>query len=233
LVKGNTIDCFLHHSFSPTLRLALQSRALPSRFGGGAHDRSERVRNRAPSTNVGARYLALALLALAAPSALAGDGFPIGFSTPEGAACEFARAFINRDSKLFDEAVLMPFGRGESRANYEAFLAGTRASIVEEARRPADRGPEAIAKVYAARSLSRSGPASYAYATFNFADLKFVDVVVTLHGGGVTTNRTLVVKDSVGLWHVHPAPHIHTMLSTGLNDEPPSTKEVPLDSSSK
>jgi hypothetical protein len=177
--------------------------------------------------------LAIAFVALGARPSLASDGYPTGFSTPEGAACEYARAFIQRDSKLFDEAVLPPFGGGQSRAAYEEFLAGAKASIAEQARRPADRGPQAISKVFAARSMRRAGPASYAYATFNFADVKFVDVVVALHGGGIATNRTLVIKDTAGQWRVHPAPDIHPLLSAGLNDEVPSKTELARDSSPK
>jgi hypothetical protein len=159
--------------------------------------------------------------------ASSGDGFPSGSSTPEGAACDFARAFIQRDTVLFESVILQPFGSGESRTEYEAFLKETKSAISEEYRRSADRGPRQITKVFAARSMSRSGPASYAYATFNFADVKFVDVVVSMYGGGTATNRTLVVKESAGHWYVHPAPGIHPMLSVGLNDESPSTVEVP------
>jgi hypothetical protein len=175
------------------------------------------------------RYFVRILAAIAATSvvmAASGDGFPSGSSTPEGAASDFARAFIKRDANMFKSIVLQPFGGGESRKKYENFLTETAAAIAEESRRPADRGPREIARVFASRSMTRSSPASYAYATFNFADVKFVDVVVTMYGGGTTTNRTLVVKDSAGLWHVHPAPGIHPMLSVGLNDEPPSKVEL-------
>jgi len=177
------------------------------------------------------RYFVLVLAAIfvatAAIPSSASDHFPNGFATPEGAACDFARAFILRDPVLFDEAVLQPFGSGESRARYETFLIGTKSFISEESRRPADSGPREITHVFAARSMSRSGPASYAYSAFGFADLKFVDVVVATYGGGTSTNRTLVVKDSAGRWHVHPKPSIHPMLSTGLNEESPSKVELP------
>jgi hypothetical protein len=163
--------------------------------------------------------LAATTLALASP----GDGFATGSVTPEGAACDFARAFIQRDASLFEQVSLMPFGGGESRAEYESFLKETKAAILEEAKRPADRGPRKIVKVFVARSMSRSGPASYGYASFGFADVKFVDVVVDTYDSGTTINRTLVVKDNTGHWGVHPAPGIHPMLSAGLNDESPST----------
>jgi hypothetical protein len=166
------------------------------------------------------------LTLLASSLSSAADDFPKGSSTPEGAACDFARAFIQRDSAKFEAVALPPFGGGESRTQYEAFLKDTKSAISEESRRPADRGPREIAKVFAARPLSRSGPASYAYAAFNFADVKFVDVVVELYGSGMSTNRTLVVKNSAGRWLVDPAPSIHPLLSAGLNEEKASTAEV-------
>lgn len=171
--------------------------------------------------------VAAIVVAIAATPAWASDRFPSDLATPEGAACEFARAFIRRDPVLFGDTVLQPFGRGESRARYEAFLIGAKSAISEESRRPADRGPREITNVFAARSMSRSGPASYAYSAFGFADVKFVDVVVAMHGGGTATKRTLVVKDSAGRWHVHPEPSIHPLLSAGLDDESPSKVELP------
>jgi hypothetical protein len=166
------------------------------------------------------------LILAAATLAWAADDFPKGSSTPEGAACDFARAFIQRDAALFEAVILQPFGGGESRSQYEAFLRDTKSAILEESRRPADRGPREIAKVFAARSLSRTGPASYAYAAFGFADVKFVDVVVEIYGGGTNTNRTFVVQDSAGRWYVDPAPGIHPMMSAGLNEETASTVDA-------
>jgi hypothetical protein len=32
------------------------------------------------------------------------DGLPTGHDTPEGAACDLARSFINRDERLFSSA---------------------------------------------------------------------------------------------------------------------------------
>ncbi len=170
--------------------------------------------------------LAAAAAAIAPLASLADDGYPIGTATPEGAACDLARAFIRRDAALFEQTTLPPFGGGESRTQYESFLADTKSAILEESKRTAGRGPREISKVFVARSLSNSGPASYAYAAFNFADVKFVDVAVILYGGRIATNRTLVVMDNAGRWRVHPAPDIHPLLSAGLNQESPSTEEV-------
>jgi len=173
------------------------------------------------------RFLVLvAAIATTSVFASSGDSFPSGSATPEGAACDFARAFIQRDADLFEEVSLRPFGGGESRAEYESFLKETKAAILAEAKRPADRGPRKIVKVFASRSMSRSGPASYGYASFGFADVKFVDVVVDTYDSGASINRTLVIKDTTGQWHVHPVPGIHPMLSAGLNSESPSTLGV-------
>ena len=166
--------------------------------------------------------------ALAPLASLADDGYPAGSATPEGAACDLARAFIRRDAALFEQAVLPPFGgkESESRAQYESFLVNTKSAISEESKRPTERGPREILKVFVARSLSMSGPASYAYAAFNFGDVKFVDVAVVMYSGEIYTNRTLVIMDKEKRWRVHPAPDIHPLLSWGLNQESPSTVEI-------
>jgi hypothetical protein len=149
------------------------------------------------------------------------DGFPSGHNTPEGAACDLARAFIRRDAKLFESTCIKPFGGGKSRAEYAAFLKATGQSIKAEARRkePSPEGPKSIGKVFAARHLSLSGPASYGHANFEFQDVMFVDVGVTRHDGKRALNRTLVIKDKEGNWYVHPQPGAHPLLSAGLNDE--------------
>lgn len=53
----------------------------------------------------------------------------------------------------------------------------------------------------------------------------FVDVGVFLQNGETALNRTLVVKDRDGKWYVHPDPRSDPLLSQGLNDENPSTKD--------
>lgn len=149
------------------------------------------------------------------------DGFPSGHETPEGVACDLARAFIKHDVSLFTNTCLRPFGGGASRTNYQEFIENTTEGMKQEAARkePSPGGPKAIAKVFAARHLSRNGPASYGYAMFNLHDVMFVDVEALLHNGKSALNRTLVVKRSDGKWFVHPAPAIHPLLSDGLNHE--------------
>lgn len=156
------------------------------------------------------------------------DGFPSGHASPEGVACDLARAFIQRKVSLFKSTCITPIGNGESAKEYGAFLKQMERSFATEAKKktPSPGGPKAIVKVFAARSLSRNGPASYAYAVLGLKDVKFVDVSVLLHNGKSGMNRTLVLQDASGKWFVHPLPMSSPLLSAGLNDESPSTKDI-------
>lgn len=158
---------------------------------------------------------------------VATDGFPQGQGTPEGVASDFARAFIGSDAVGFRRLCIRVYSKGESRAQYKAFLSEVVAGIEEEGRRatPSTGGPAAIGKVFAARRLTSNGPASYGYAAFGFQDVAFVDVGVVLRSGEAALNRTFVVKDRDGKWYVHPAPHLSPLLSDGLNSESSPTKD--------
>lgn len=127
-----------------------------------------------------------------ADQAAVADGFPSGQSTPEGVACVFARAFIKNDWALLDSVTLDPFGAGEGRERYAAFLESVKQDFVQHAEQDAPVGPKKIVRVYEAQHLSMNGPASRAYALYDFHDLQFVDVVAEVHGGGQFINRTLV-----------------------------------------
>ena len=113
------------------------------------------------------------------------DGFPGGRATPEGAACDLARAFTKRDVALFKSTCIKLYGTGEAKKKYQAFLKQTMQRMTREAKQtsPSSGGPKTIARVFAARSLSEDGPASYGYAVFGFENVKFVDVGVFLHNG--------------------------------------------------
>src|SRR5262245_17045643 len=91
---------------------------------------------------------------------VASDGFPAGHDTPEGVACDLARAIIKRDVALFTNTCIRPFGGGVQRTNYEAFLEKTVQDMKEEGakKEPSPGGPKAIAKAFAARQLSQRGP---------------------------------------------------------------------------
>jgi len=156
------------------------------------------------------------------------DGLPGGHDTPEGAACDLARAFINRDEKLFSSTSIKPYGRGKGRDLYEKFLQDVIQSIKAESaqKEPSPQGPKSIGKVFAARHLSKSGPVSWAYAAHGFQDVMFVDVGVYLWNGERALNRTLVIKDSHGRWYVHPDPAADPLLIEGLNEEKESVLDL-------
>ena len=63
------------------------------------------------------------------------DGFPAGNATPEGAACDLARAFINQDSKLFKKVCIEPFGGDNGDGDYGKFLKRVVASMETEAKK--------------------------------------------------------------------------------------------------
>ena len=160
---------------------------------------------------------------------VAPDGFPAGHETPEGVACDLARAFIKRDTALFSSTCNKPYASGgKGPANYVEFLKGNVEGMKAEVakKEPSEGGPKTIAKVFAARHLSKNGPASYGYATFGFQDVMFVDVEVILHDGERSLNRTLVIKHKDGTWYVHPMPTAGSgLLGIGLNDESDSKKD--------
>lgn len=150
---------------------------------------------------------------------VASDGFPTGQDTPEGAASDLARAFASRDAAQFRRICIRPYGAGQSRADYVEYLAGVADHLKSEQGTPSPDDPKKIEKVFAARRLSKSGPASYGYAAFDFQDVMFVDVEVVLHSGNRHVRRTMVIKDHDGKWYAHPVPDVSPLLSYGVYDE--------------
>jgi hypothetical protein len=152
---------------------------------------------------------------------VAADGLPSGHGTPEGAACDVARSLLNRDEKLFSSTCVRLCAGGNGPTAYAQFLRDTVQNIRLEAAKkvPSPGGPKTMAKVFAARHLSKDGPASYGYSAFEFQDIMFVDVGVSLYNGERSLMRTLVIKDRDGKWYVHPDPSASPLLSDGLNEE--------------
>ena len=161
------------------------------------------------------------------PVKVGDDGFPAGSNTPEGAACDLARAFIHCDTVLFLSTCLTPYGSTDTRDAYTKFLDGVALQMKEEAGKPerSPEGPKTIRQCFAARHLSKDGPASYGYAAFGFQDIMFVDVNASLNNGQTRTIRTLVIKNEDGKWIVHPRPDLSPLLSMGLNEESKSEKD--------
>jgi len=158
---------------------------------------------------------------------VAPDGFPSGHTTPEGVACDLARALIRHDVVLFTNSCVRPYAGGKAGADYAAFLKSTIATMKADAARkqPTHDSPKAIGKVFAARHLTATVPASYGRASFGFQDLMFVDVGIYLNGGSHALARTLVIKDRDGKWYAHPSPDLSPSLCLGLNRESPSTQD--------
>jgi hypothetical protein len=156
------------------------------------------------------------------------DGFPSGHDTPEGAACDLARAFINRDEKLFSATSIRLYAGASGPPAYAQFLQQVVRNIKAEAAKKvlSPQAPKSIGKVFAARHLTKSGPVSYGYASFGFQDIVFVDVGVYLQNGDRSMNRTLVIKDKDGKWYVHPDPSVSPLLSEGLNEEQSSVLDL-------
>jgi hypothetical protein len=173
-----------------------------------------------------AAFSAVASAQTTRPTIVVGDdGFPSGHDTPEGAACDLARAFIKCDDSLFTKTCVRLYAGGTGPESYAQFLQDTVKAIKEAGKKDAHGGPTSIGKVFAARHFSKDGPASYGYSAFGFQDVMFVDVGVFLQNDQHALNRTLVVKDKDGHWYVHPMPDASPLLSVGLNDESPSERD--------
>ena len=157
---------------------------------------------------------------------LAKDGFPAGQDSPESAACDLVRAFMNSDVELLRKTCLKQYGGGEV-GEYDNFLKkiikGTEED--EERKIPHPKSPKKIGKVFAARHLSKNGPASYGFAVHDFQEVMFVDIGAFLNDGSKFLNRTMVVKKKDGKWYVHPCPTIDFLLSAGLNKEKDSEED--------
>lgn len=172
------------------------------------------------------RYIALILIsfiataiAQSATDASALDRFPSGSATPEGAACDLMRAFMRSDVDLLKTTCIKRYPPAQEK--FEQFLTMIIRGTEEDKLRgtPHPKNPAKIVTLFAARHLSKDGPASYGYAVLDLQDVMFVDVRTRLHDGGTFLNRTLVVKTSKGEWRVHPCPTVDPLLSAGLNDE--------------
>lgn len=169
------------------------------------------------------------LAALVLVTQAQGDGFPSRASTPEGVACDLARAFMNLDSKLFQSSCLAMPIRGKSGEEYNDFLLGVSSKLDLDRKTeaiPRDI-PKQIKKVWKSRHLSREGPASTAYALYQLKDVMFVDVETELNSGEIFKCRTLVFQLADKSWRALPRPDLYPLLSTGLNDEPASKEEIP------
>jgi hypothetical protein len=172
-------------------------------------------------------FLVLSLVSSSAAKprvTVAPDGFPTGQDTPEGAASDLARVFMSGDAQRFRGVCIRPYGGGPARADYMAYLEGISDHLNQKQGNPSPDNPKRIVTVFAARHLTKNGPASYGYAAFEFQEVMFVDVQVELQNGSIHLRRTMVIKDRDGKWYVHPVPDVSPLLSYGLYDESASVQ---------
>ncbi len=131
-------------------------------------------------------------------------------NTPEAAAAELVRAYINLDPQRFQRAVARPFGDSRTRDHYKRFVAGA----AEELRRarqsgfPPDGAPVELLEVRPARDLPSTYRSPAAYDQMANRTAVLVEVEAYLAGRGVQTSRVLVLKDSAGRWGAAPRPEL-------------------------
>lgn len=172
-------------------------------------------------TAIGAVVIAL----MASSSAHGQDPFPTGQDKAEAVAADYARAFAKGDADLLKRVVVRNFMSGRPGEEYARFQRELADHVGNKTMSKSDpNNPEKIVKVYAARHLTKQGPASTGYALSGFQDVVFVDVVVRLRSGSEFTQRTLVIKDRDGKWYVDPRPDLSPLLSGGLDEESPSKR---------
>jgi len=154
-------------------------------------------------------------------SSIYAEGHPAGNATPEGAACDMATAFINADSKLWNEVVLK-----HKKSEYKQFISEISKEMDIQSKLSVNErvGPKLIGIVFEVGKLSKNGPNSYAYAAMNIDQIGYVDIGVMNHDGTQAMNRTFVAKKK-SIWYALPRPDLFPLLTAGLNNEP-STKKV-------
>lgn len=133
---------------------------------------------------------------------------------------------MKSDAAWFQRICIRLYGESESGKKYLEYLEGISSHLKQAKLNPSADDPRTISKVFAARHLTKSGPASYGYASFDFQDLMFVDVEVLLRSGKKHLKRTLVIKDRDGKWYAHPMPDISPLLRDGLYEESDSESLV-------
>lgn len=156
------------------------------------------------------------------------EEFPSGGSTPEGIACDLARAvYIKPNREALVAASIGHYGGPDINYKYDAAMVGLFEYIRlnQSAENSEGKSSGELEKLYRSRSLNKKGSASYGYAVYNFHDIKFVDVQIKLPNKGSIIYRVLVVKNQNGKWSAHPCPHVDPLLCEGLSEEKPSSVE--------
>jgi len=154
--------------------------------------------------------LEVALTAAGVP--IAADGYPTGPQTPEGAACDLTRAFINNHVELFRAVTAGVLGEGKSAECARNFMdiAETDVNL---------RFIDRIIEVYEAEEPSEPSAIEQA-AAYGFADIKHVAVVFRRTNGLENIQQTMVLLTPEGEWKVMPAWKCYPELAAGLAELP-------------
>lgn len=131
-------------------------------------------------------------------------------STPEGAAEELFRAYIELDAERFRRACARPFGDPRTRAHYERFVEGAAAEIRKAAGGglPPQGAPVDLIAVHPAQELPSTFRTAAAYDHMSQRSAVLVEVDAYLAGRGVETSRVIVLRDSAGQWGAAPRPEL-------------------------
>jgi len=133
-----------------------------------------------------------------------------GLTTPEAAAEELFRAYIELDAQRFRRACARPFGDPRTRAHYERFVNGAEAEI-RKARRgglPPEGAPVDLIAVRPATDLPSTYRSAAAYDAMANRSAVLVEVDAYLAGRGIETSRVIVLRDSGGQWGAAPRPEL-------------------------
>ncbi|WP_345322174.1 hypothetical protein [Novipirellula rosea] len=152
------------------------------------------------------------------------NGFPTGNSTPEGAATDLVRAFIDRDFDRFNAARTKNSceGRNDPHNYYAAFLQHT--TLIGDTGQTAQpdslNEPDRISRVYKARYLPHDelelDIRTHWIAIYGRSDRSLVDVAVSNEAGDEFLHRTIVYKATTnGKWYAHAQlnhdDHLHNL----------------------
>jgi len=140
---------------------------------------------------------------------------PKGQNTAEGVAADLAKAFIHADNGLWEK---IQFSRFQTKKEYKKFIDAISKQMDSLKNQKNKRGPKEILEIRKMGKLSKNGPNSYAYATFNIPEIGYVDVCVLDYDDQKRWNRTFVLK-SEKKWYVLTRPDLFPLLSMGLNNE--------------
>ncbi len=131
-------------------------------------------------------------------------------STPEAAAEELVRSYIELDAHRFRRACARPFGDPRTRAQYERFVDGAEAEIRRA--RAGGLAPEGapvdLIAVRPASELPSTFRTAAAYDAMANRGAVLVEVEAYLAGRGIETSRVIVLRDSGGQWGAAPRPEL-------------------------